>query len=242
MNEKFVYCHWNDSELEAFVADEYPWLLSTYVAYPYNIQRSDVARYLLLYHYGGIYVDLDVICLTSLSVILSAAPVDAGVIVTPTEPFGVTTEFIAVRRARDPVIRGVISGLRRAAASHWYPPLPYAAVMFRTGPVYFTRRLSCDGGERGTYVIPSSTYYHHYVSHIPGNSWHEWDGKLIWKLFLLVRPLRSYYVRLAKYVTAFLLLICVVRNRRCIADLRSRCIRCFTGKHARTGIASHSHS
>ena len=44
MNRKFAYCHWNDSELESFVADEYPWLLSTYRDYPYSIQRSDVAR------------------------------------------------------------------------------------------------------------------------------------------------------------------------------------------------------
>ena len=28
-NEKFTYCHWTNAELEAFVADEYPWLLST---------------------------------------------------------------------------------------------------------------------------------------------------------------------------------------------------------------------
>jgi len=44
MNPEFVYCHWNDTELESFVADEYPWLLSTYRAYPYPIQRADVAR------------------------------------------------------------------------------------------------------------------------------------------------------------------------------------------------------
>jgi len=121
MNKDFVYCHWNHSELEAFVAAEYPWLLSTYLAYPYVIQRCDVARYLLLYHYGGTYVDVDLICLSPLSVIFADAPVDAGVLVTPAVPFGVSNGFIGVRRPRDPVIRGVISGLRRAAASHWYP-------------------------------------------------------------------------------------------------------------------------
>ena len=236
MNEKFVYCHWNHSELEAFVADEYPWLLSTYLAYPYIIQRCDVARYLLLYRYGGTYVDLDVICITPLSVIFSAAPVDAGVIVAATEPFAVATEFVAVRRARDPVMRGVISGLRRAAASHWYPPLPYTAVMFRSGPVYFSRRLNCDGGDGGVHIIPFSTYMSSYVGHVAGSSWHEWDGKLIWKLY----QLRSYFVRLAIFVTSLLLFICIFRNRSSVADLVSRCSRRFTSKHARNHIASHS--
>ena len=236
INEKFVYCHWNHSELEAFVAEEYPWLLSTYLAYPYVIQRCDVARYLLLYRYGGTYVDLDLICLAPLSVIFAAAPTDAGVLVAPTEPFGVATEFIAVRRARDPVIRGVISGLRRAADSYWYPPLPYTAVMFRTGPVYLTRRLNCDGAERGVYVIPSKTYYSSYVHHVPGSSWHQWDGRIIYKLFLLLRPLHRYYVRLAIFVTALLLFICIVRWRRSVADLRHRCIRCFTSKKSRSRI------
>jgi len=44
MNPKFVYCHWNHTKLEWFVEDEYPSLLSTYLAYPYVIQRCDVAR------------------------------------------------------------------------------------------------------------------------------------------------------------------------------------------------------
>ena len=46
MNSEFVYCHWNHAELEAFVADEYLWFLSTYLAYPYVIQRCDVATLL----------------------------------------------------------------------------------------------------------------------------------------------------------------------------------------------------
>ena len=212
-NEKFVYCHWNHSELEAFVADEYPWLLSTYLSYPYVIQRCDVARYLLLYHYGGTYVDLDVVSVIPLSVIFASDPLNAGVILAPTEPFGVTPEFIAVRRARDPVIRGVIAGLRRAAASPWYPPLPYTEVMFRTGPVYFSRLVNCHRGEDRVFVIPSSKYYGVYVRHITGGSWHEWDGRIIWKLYMQRRRLKKQIALFAVSSTAFVLLILAIRNR-----------------------------
>ena len=208
MNDQFVYCLWTHAELEAFVADQYPWFISTYLAYSYDIQRCDVARYLLLYNYGGTYVDLDVHCYAPLPVILASAPADAGVVVAPTQPFGIATEFIAVRRPRDPIIRAVISGLRRAAVSPWYPPLPYTSVMFRTGPVYLTRRLSCHHDERHVFVIPASKYYGIFVQPGSGGSWHSWDGRLIWKLFQLRRQLIS-----AVLLVAVLLLARVFRIR-----------------------------
>jgi len=230
MNDKFVYCHWTDAELEEFIADEYPWFLSTYLAYPYVIQRCDVARYLLLYRYGGIYVDLDVICRTPMSSIFSSAPPVAGVLVAPTQPFGVTQEFIAVRRPRDPVIRDVVAGLRRAAASPWYPPLPYTAVMFRTGPVYFTRRLDCHADDGAVFVIPSRKYDGadgSYVSHVAGSSWHSWDGRLLWKMFQLRRPLFLAAVLLLAVVVVF---ACLCRKRRFMVD----CLRRFGITPSRT--------
>ena len=144
---------------------------------------------MLLYRYGGTYVDLDVFTKTPMSAIFASAPVNAGVLVAPTQPFGFKNEFIAVRRPQDPVIRGVIAGLRRAAVSPWYPPLPYTAVMYRTGPVYFTRLVKCYGGEGRVFIIPPSSYYGIYVEHVGGGSWHAWDGRIIWKLFLLLQRL-----------------------------------------------------
>jgi len=219
MNPEFIYCHWNHSELEAFVADEYPWLLSTYLAYPYVIQRCNLARYLLLYHYGGTYVDLDVLCRTSMSDIFASAPVSAGFIVAPTNSYCITQEFIAVRRSRDPVMRGVIAGVRRAAASLWYPPLPYTRNMYRIGTVYFTRLVNCYGGEGRMFVIPASEY-DRYVGHVGGASWHSWDGRIIWKLYLLyTRLTHRPTMLLAALSAALVLFIVIIRYRRCSCRL-----------------------
>jgi mannosyltransferase OCH1-like enzyme len=57
------YKFWTDEDNLTFVRDHYPWFLSTYESFPYNIQRVDVARILYLHVYGGIYADLDVECL-----------------------------------------------------------------------------------------------------------------------------------------------------------------------------------
>ena len=41
---------------------EYSSFLPVYESYPYNIQRVDAARYFILYHFGGVYLDLDIGC------------------------------------------------------------------------------------------------------------------------------------------------------------------------------------
>lgn len=49
---------WTDAAARKFIAENYAWFLVVYDSYPYPIQRVDAFRYFLLYHYGGIYVDL----------------------------------------------------------------------------------------------------------------------------------------------------------------------------------------
>jgi len=213
MNKDFAYCLWTFAELEAFVADEYSWLLSTYRGYNYFIQRCDVARYMLLYRYGGTYVDLDVVCRTPLSAIFAESPVEAGVVLKPTLPFGITTDFIAVRRSRDPVVRGVLSGLRRAAASWWYPPLPYTSVIYRTGPTYLTRRVDCHGRQDQFFVVPWSEYPS-YFDRVDGASWHRWDGWIIWNAYRL----RHEVLRLIILLLALTVLVWVYRTRHSIAN------------------------
>lgn len=57
------YRLWTDEDNEAFIKTHYPWFFDKFRSYPRNIQRADVVRYFILYHYGGLYVDLDFECL-----------------------------------------------------------------------------------------------------------------------------------------------------------------------------------
>lgn len=50
---------WTDADLRRLVEVHYPAFLPTYDAYDYDICRVDAARYLLMHHMGGVYVDLD---------------------------------------------------------------------------------------------------------------------------------------------------------------------------------------
>ena len=54
---------WTDEDNRNLVKQHYPWFLKTYDSFPQEIYRADVSRYFYLYHYGGIYTDMDNECL-----------------------------------------------------------------------------------------------------------------------------------------------------------------------------------
>ncbi|KAM7210327.1 family 32 putative glycosyltransferase [Rhypophila decipiens] len=70
LNPGFEYRLWTAKTSRALIVQQYPFFLKTYDAYPHAIQRVDAARYFILLHYGGIYLDLDNGCKTDLSPLL----------------------------------------------------------------------------------------------------------------------------------------------------------------------------
>ncbi|MFZ2103704.1 MAG: glycosyltransferase, partial [Oricola sp.] len=63
LNPGWDYRLWTDDDLLVFVRDEFPDLLELYQSYPNPVQRADLARYMLLYRFGGVYADMDTDCL-----------------------------------------------------------------------------------------------------------------------------------------------------------------------------------
>lgn len=51
---------WDAKAVRALIEQDFPWFLPTYLSYPKLVQRSDVTRYMVLYKYGGVYLDADV--------------------------------------------------------------------------------------------------------------------------------------------------------------------------------------
>lgn len=51
---------WDEAAVLDLIQQDFPWFLPTYLSYPKLVQRSDVMRYLVLYKYGGVYLDADV--------------------------------------------------------------------------------------------------------------------------------------------------------------------------------------
>lgn len=56
---------WTDDDNRDFIATHYPSFLKLYDGYDVKIKRIDAVRYFYLWHFGGVYIDLDIACLQS---------------------------------------------------------------------------------------------------------------------------------------------------------------------------------
>ena len=66
INKGYKQYIWDGEMIERFIEDNYPQYSEVYKSFPMMIQKIDFAKYLILHFYGGVYVDMDVVCLLSL--------------------------------------------------------------------------------------------------------------------------------------------------------------------------------
>ena len=67
-NPEYMYHLYDDTDIEKFIKTHYPEYLESYMSInsEYGPAKADFARYLLIYHYGGVYFDIKSGCNISL--------------------------------------------------------------------------------------------------------------------------------------------------------------------------------
>jgi mannosyltransferase OCH1-like enzyme len=60
LGDEFDIVIWDDALLAAFITKEYPFALNAFLTARNHAEAADIARYLLVYHTGGYYMDWDV--------------------------------------------------------------------------------------------------------------------------------------------------------------------------------------
>ena len=73
LHPTYEYQYWTDERNRDFILHQFPEYLSLYDAYPLAIERAELARYLILYYFGGIYVDMDFEALRPIDNLLAGA-------------------------------------------------------------------------------------------------------------------------------------------------------------------------
>ena len=53
------YMFFTDNDIDIFIKTKFPQYLSTFNSFKYKIEKIDFFRYLAIYYYGGLYLDLD---------------------------------------------------------------------------------------------------------------------------------------------------------------------------------------
>lgn len=69
-NPDWIYRLWSKKTIENFFKNFYPDFFDFYSGYRYDVQRWDAIRYFILYHFGGLYADMDYECLESVDNLL----------------------------------------------------------------------------------------------------------------------------------------------------------------------------
>ncbi|OJA13810.1 hypothetical protein AZE42_00513 [Rhizopogon vesiculosus] len=187
MMSDYDYMLWTDASSREFIAENYPWFLDTFDDYEYTIQRADAIRYFVLYHYGGIYIDLDIGCSRPLDPLLVYP-----VILPRTIPVGVSNDLMFAEKGH-PFLAQTIHNLVTFDHS-WI--INYPTVMFSTGPMFLSFQYSIytashpvTPDEPGDVrILPKSLYGknakpeeapHSFFTHYYGSSWHADDAAFI---------------------------------------------------------------
>ncbi|EPX73857.1 mannosyltransferase complex subunit [Schizosaccharomyces octosporus yFS286] len=164
---------WTDEKVLSFMETHYSWFMPIYNSYPYDIQRFDAVRYFIVYHYGGIYIDLDVGCKKPMDPLL-----DQTTFLLPvTEPIGYSNDWFAATPKHDFLYK-VITSLSKF--NHQYFT-KYPTVFLSTGPLFFSIILCQYLSEPHNKVrsLPPDMYANgpvSFFSHVHGSSWHGSDA------------------------------------------------------------------
>ena len=63
------YIHWNENAINDFMKSEFPELCDLFYSLPFDIQRWDAFRFLIMCKYGVLYADFDYECLENRTIV-----------------------------------------------------------------------------------------------------------------------------------------------------------------------------
>jgi mannosyltransferase OCH1-like enzyme len=78
LHPNYEYHYWTDRSNREFIAKYDHEFIPLYDSYPLAIERAELARYLILYHLGGLYVDMDFEALRPVDKLLCGADLVFG--------------------------------------------------------------------------------------------------------------------------------------------------------------------
>eukprot|EP01147_Barroeca_monosierra_P004544 gene4544-8566_t len=216
---KWKYEFWTDDRNRRFIEEHYSWFLKQFDAYPNGIQRADAIRYFILYHYGGVYADLDIVPIRNIEPMLG----DAELLLPETPNLGLTNAFMAATARND--FMYFLTTQLEGNANRWFHLTRHWQIITSTGPTFIWRMANLYTGPARITRIPASVWGKclicgdtcpvvegGYLRHLVGDSWHNWDS------FLFTYVIFCHQTAL---IALFLFLFILITQREnCVAWMR----------------------
>lgn len=93
LNPNVKNLFYTDQNIEQFILMFYPTYYETFKNFKYPIQRIDFFRYLVIYHHGGLYLDLDMEIVKNFDDLVSDPPEGGSKQLTPESTLGARQNF-----------------------------------------------------------------------------------------------------------------------------------------------------
>jgi len=183
----YKYMLWTDKAMKEFVKKEYPEFYKTYNEYPHPIQRCDAFRFLVLYKYGGIYIDMDIGCKKSVSSLLKY-----DLVLVKSANFDTLTNSFIMATRKNPFIKYCIDHLIEYKDSFSFFG-KHLHIMQSTGP-FFINSMANEyklSKKDNHYILTSKEFSGDcnvctvsdcdggtYFTHVVGSSWHSLDSTI----------------------------------------------------------------
>jgi mannosyltransferase OCH1-like enzyme len=145
LNPDWEYTLMTDDDNLQFVKDHFPQYVSGYNALWYPIMRADAIRYMYLYLYGGIYIDLDFICHKSFNELLKSVDTSNDIFLRRSF-IGPSNDFLMSKPYEKfwlECLEDIFSPLNCGSDGRWACMLEkHQCILDWTGPGLIKRRLS----------------------------------------------------------------------------------------------------
>lgn len=195
-NPNWMYVLWTDEMNRKLIQEHFPWFLEYYDNYEYNIQRADVIRYFILWLYGGVYADTDLLCNCSLdSLIDDMETEEESLAIVMSSHVNYYSNWFMISSAENPFWPQVWEMLIKVFDYKECPQCVtrHLKIMETTGPIFIhkcirdykpkLRRLdigfnNCDVCDPKPCICEDC-----YVINLNAGAWNSWDSKIL-NLFL----------------------------------------------------------
>lgn len=147
----FEYKLWRDSDLAEFGLDTAP----LFLAAPNWGEKADILRYCILHKYGGVYLDMDIACYTSIEPLMKGIDFFAGI---PDFKFFEIANGVIGCVPRHPIMERMLKNLIPANSFEGRT----MGTVERTGPLLFTRIITqCwhEGIAGDVLIFPINYFY-----------------------------------------------------------------------------------
>lgn len=228
LNPEYEYKFWSDNDIDNFVKNEFPQYYEKFKSLEYNIQRVDMVRYMWMYKYGGIYVDMDIECTRPISTLIDfyekTYNPEIILITTPNtiqNDINITNSFM----------------ISAPNSQFWIKVLDYInnftptwqmgkhlKVMFSTGPTMLSKLYNENKNDFSIYLIPHQlinncslcdkkpyTTLSSFVKTLQGGSWNELDAKFFNYMFCI--PKQFWFFIIIITILIFIILFMFYKNR-----------------------------